>query len=126
MEEPTVDYDRGFIDGAEEGKRQLRAENEKEIKWLRTELDTANNKITDLLCSVVALQAELDEFQTENTQLKAELTERKKRLEVAFEILEEYTPTEKLQEAVEKMVEKMVEKKGFIKAEASKKRKRCE
>lgn len=36
--------------------------------------------------------------------LQAELEERKKQLESAFEILEEYTPTEKLQEANDKMI----------------------
>ena len=36
--------------------------------------------------------------------LEVELVERKKQVDVAFEILEEYTPTDKLQEANDKMI----------------------
>ncbi|GAI57398.1 unnamed protein product [marine sediment metagenome] len=40
-------------------------------------------------------------------QLQAELDERKKQLEIAFEILEKYTPTEKLQQANDEMILKV-------------------
>lgn len=81
-----------------------------EVKQLTTKLEAdlkeAEEKIKrlDRWHDYFSWEREFKIVEDENKRLKKEISERKLQLEAAFKILEEYTPTEKLDEANDKMI----------------------